>query len=134
MLERATVTTFVACDRVIEEANTRKKSVIGIFSNFHFEQLPARPPFPWFLFAQIKNLADGQHDITVNIVHDETQAVVFSATIEVKEEHPESVDLVLPVIAEFQKKGQHVVSLNIGGQQKAYFILSVEIQKRTLGG
>lgn len=87
MPDRANITTFVACERVIEEKGTGKKSVIGIFQNLSLRSLPSRLGGPWYVFAQLFGLDEEKVDITVNIVHDETQGVVFAAGLEMKQAH-----------------------------------------------
>lgn len=135
MADRVNVVTFVACEKVIEETGTGKKTVIGIFQNFNMKQLPSRFGGSWYVFAQIMGLDSGKVDVTVNIVHDETQGVVFAASIEIPESHPENVDLVLQADAtEFHKEGKHVVSLNIGGIQHGYFVLNVKLAPQSAGG
>jgi hypothetical protein len=87
------------------------------------------------VFAQIKNVDPGAHDITINIVHDDTHAVVLAASAEVPENHSQSVDLVIPGQgAEFQKEGKHVMTLNIDGIQAAYQVLNVSLIKQQQGG
>ena len=135
MADNVNVVTFVACEKVIQEAGSGKKSIIGIFQNFNMKQLPSRLGSAWFLFGQIMNLDPGKVDVTVNIVHDETQGVVFAASIEIPDGHPENADLMLQADAtEFRKEGKHVVSLNIGGMQYAHFVLKVVLTPQTSGG
>lgn len=132
--ERANATVFVACDRVIEEKDTGKKTLVGIFQNFHFQQLPARAPAPWYLVAQVQNMEPGKHDVTINIVHDETTGVVFAAGLEIPHEHPPDIDMVIfAQETQFHKEGKHVVTLNIDGNQSAYFVLNVNLRKQKVG-
>jgi hypothetical protein len=133
--ERANVTTFVCCDKVIEEAGNHKKTVIGIFRNFGFQELPARLAAPWFIYAQISSLDPGAHDMTINVVHDETTGVVFAAGLEIPDSHPPDIDLIVPAQpAEFHKEGKHVVTLNIDGGQAAYCVLTVSLRRQQIGG
>lgn len=130
MAEHANVKAFVACDKIIEEAKTQKKSLIGLFNNFNFPTLPARHS-SWFLFAQIANLEAGNRDITINIVHDATQGVVFSAKLSIPEKHPENIDICIPANPTvFDKEGNYDVTLNIDGSQHASFILKVALVKQ----
>ena len=135
MSEHVNVNCFVSCDRVITEAETGKKSVIGVFKNFNFKGLPSRFPAPWFIFAQLANVDAGQHNITINIVHDETQGVVFAASLEVAEDHPEDIELVMPAQGtEFSKEGKFVVSMNMNGSQIAYNVITVNLKTQQIGG
>lgn len=135
MADRASVVTFVACDMVVEEARSGKKTIVGIFQNFNMGRLPSIYGRPWFLFAQIHGLDPGTTDITVNIVHDETTGVVFAASVEVPDGHPENADIVLEATqTQFTKPGKHVVSLNINGQQYASFVLTVTLQPQPQRG
>lgn len=134
MAEHANVSTFVACDKVIQEEGTHKKTIIGIFKNFNFNNLPARFG-PWFIFAQISNLDSGKADVTINIVHDSTQGVVFAARLGIPEDHPEDIDICIRAdAAEFDKEGKYVATLNIDGQQCAYYVLTVSLTKQQTGG
>jgi hypothetical protein len=133
MVEPVNVTAFVACDKVIEESGNRKKTIIGIFRNFNFPELPSRFAAPWFLFAQISGLTAGKHDITVNVVHDATQGVVFASGMDIPEDHADNVDLIIPAQGtEFRKEGDHVATLSIDGTQVAYYVLRV-VLRRTPG-
>jgi hypothetical protein len=135
MVEHVNVTAFFCCDSVIEEARTGKKTIVGTFRNFHFQELPARFGSPWYIYAQISGVDPGRHDITVNIVHDETAGVVFAAALEIPEDHPEDIDLIIQAQpTQFAKPGKHVVSLNIDGTQVKYCVLNVELRKQKLGG
>ena len=129
------MTAFVCCDRVISEAGTGKKTIVGIFKNFNFAGLPARFSAPWFVYAQIANLDPGDHVITLNIVHDETQGVVFAANLEIKGEHPDDIDVVIPAHpTEFSREGKYVVSMNLNGSQIAYTVLNVALTPQRVGG
>ena len=131
MVDRLTVPVFLACDKVIEEAGSRKKSVIGVFQTFSFSSLPSRFGAPWFIFAQVFGLDDGNKDVTINIVHDSTMGVVFAAGIELPENRSSDVDLVIePTPTVFQKEGAHLVTLNIDGMQRASFSLSVKLVRQ----
>ena len=133
MLETVNVSVFVACDKVIEENINHKKTIVGIFRNFGFPELPARNAAPWFLFVQMSGLPAGKHDITVNVVHDATQGVVFAAGFDIPEDHAENVDLIIPAQStEFGNEGDHVATLNIDGTQVKCFALRV-VLKRTPG-
>jgi hypothetical protein len=61
--------------------------------------------------------------------------VIFAAGLEIPEEHPPDIDLILLAQpAEFHKEGKHVVTLNIDGKQAAYCVLTVTLKKRQIGG
>jgi len=134
MVERTRTATFVACDRVIEESNSKKKTVVGIFETLHMRELPSRFGDPWYIFAQLHGVDPGSHDLTLNIVHDQTQGGVLAANVSIPDEHPESIDLVIPARrVEFHKEGKYVATLNIDGEQRGYLVLSVALQHREIG-
>ncbi len=135
MTEHAKLEMLVCCDKVIEEAVNGKKTVIGIFRNFNFPSLPTAYALPWFIFAQITGLDSGGHSVAINVVHDQTQGVVFAAGLDIPDTHPENADLLIPVQnVMFQKPGKHVVSLNIDGRQLGYTVLTVTLQGAQIGG
>jgi hypothetical protein len=131
-----TVSAFVCCDKVIVEAGNNKKTVIGIFRNFNFMQLPSSSPAPWFIYAQISIRDPGAHTIAVNIAHDETVSVVFAASAEIDEKFPGGdLDLILPAHpAVFQKPGRHIVTMNVDGTPAASYTLHVTLQPSQIGG
>lgn len=106
-----------------------------MFRNFNFQTLPGRFGAPWFLFAQLLEVDPGSHEVTINIVHDQTTGVVFAAQFSIPEDHPPNLDVVIPAQGtEFHKTGSHVVTLNIDGTQAAYFILNVTLLSQQQGG
>jgi hypothetical protein len=134
MVERTRVATFVACDKVIEESKTKKKTVVGIFESLHMRQLPSRFGAPWYVFAQLHGVDPGSHVLTLNVVHDQTQGVVLAANVDIPDKHPENIDLVIPAQAvEFHKDGKYVATLNIDGEQSGYLVLNVVLQHQEIG-
>lgn len=135
MVEHVNINAFVCCDKVIREAETGKQTVVGIFQNFNFGKLPARFSAPWFIYAQLNSLDPGGHTVTVNIAHDDTNSVVYAATVEIDEDHPENVNIVLNgQPTEFTKAGEYDVTLNIDGLQQAHYLLTVNQKRQSIGG
>jgi len=133
--DHVNVNVFVCCDKVIEEAENHKKTIIGIFSNCHFAELPSRLAVPWFIFAKLSRVDPDSQVVTINVTHDETQGVVFAASIELKPHHPEDVDIIIPANSTtFTRPGKHVVTLNIDGTQVAHFVLNVSLRSLQIGG
>lgn len=104
-------------DRVIEETN-HKKGIIGTFTYFHSEKVPVVFP-PWFIYAAVSNLsAEEKHSFVVNIAHEETQAVIFSAGGELQVDGPKTVaELPIPVTTGFPKFGTYIVSFVVDGSE-----------------
>jgi len=119
-------------DRIITESNG-KKGLIGVFSNFNFQQFPAIAP-PWFIYAALANIS-GKHEFSINLVRDEAQHVVLpiAGEIDVQDDGKE-IEIILPINnLTFQKPGLHVLTLNIDGAQIASRILRVN-QVESSGG
>lgn len=115
---------LLCADRVITE-NNGKKGLIGVFSGFQFPAFPS-PPTHWFIYAGLANL-HGKQDFALNLVHEESQHVLFSVGGEISATtgHQE-VELVVPVAnLVFQRAGSYVLTLNVGGIPAASRVLRV---------
>ena len=77
---------IVFADKAIEE-NNGKKGLIGIFQSFNFTRFPTVPP-TWYVYVAFGNVAKGRHDVTVNVVHDDTGAVIVRSHGEVQVRTP----------------------------------------------
>ena len=58
------VSAILICDRVIEEAGTGKKTLVGIFERAHAPQVPALVPFA--IYARLTD-AEGDYRFRINI-------------------------------------------------------------------
>ena len=122
-------------DRIIVEEGTNKKSLVGTFSFFYADQVPAVFA-PWFIYAAATNLVpDEPHTFSVNIAHDDSQTVVFSAGGEFGVgERNATAELVLPVVrAPFPKFGDYPVQFNVDGREIATRNLRV-VERSQAGG
>jgi len=116
---------LLCCERVITEHNG-KKGLIGVFTQFNFPRVPAAN-LPWFVYAWVANLSAGSHTFTLNLVHDNTQAVVLSVggDVEVKEVGVD-VDLAVPVGSViFPKFGAYSLTFNVDMDQVGSRVLRV---------
>ena len=116
---------LLMADRVIVE-NTGKKGLIGVFGRFNFPDFPVVAP-QWFIYALITNIA-GKHEFSLNLVRDETQAVILpiAGEIDIPNEDAE-VELVLPINnLRIPRPGSHTLTLNVDGYPLASRILRIE--------
>ena len=120
-------------DRVIEESN-HKKGIIGTFTHFYADSCPATFS-PWFIYAAASNLSPNEpHTFSVNMIHGESRANVFSAGGELGVSKPNAVaELVLPVPnVVFPKFGEYTVEFNIDA--KELISRNLQIIPRKAGG
>ncbi len=73
-------------DKAIEE-NNGKKGLIGIFHSFNFPQFPTVAP-TWYVYIAFGNVAKDRHDVTVNVVNDDTGSVIVRSHEEVQVRTP----------------------------------------------
>ena len=107
------VNALLIADKVITEDNG-KKALIGIFDTIHFPEFPAQSP-PWFIFAQVANLS-GHHEISFNLVREQSQEVVFSIAGEVDVQAGKGIDFAMQVGGfVFNKSGDYVLTVHIDG-------------------
>ena len=65
-------------DKVIVEQHTNKKSAIGIFTEVNSRIFPTQIP-PWYILSMVGNLSVGAHQFGINISHDGSTSVIWSA-------------------------------------------------------
>ena len=126
---------FVAlllADRIVTEDN-QKKVIVGTFTQFRVQKVPASLP-PWFIYAAVTNLV-GDHSFSLNLVLDSSQQVIFSAGGNVTVDDPRRVvELVIPApTVVFPEAGTYVVLFNIDGGQLGSRILDVAIAEQERG-
>ncbi|MEI8095945.1 MAG: hypothetical protein WCG80_17175 [Spirochaetales bacterium] len=111
-------------DRVIREDNG-KTGIIGSFSQFNFPSFPAPITFPWVVFFAIANLR-GKHTISMNLVHDDTQSVVFPISMEIDAPGDVNLEITIPApIIILPKPGDYSLTLNVDGFPLCSRILKV---------
>lgn len=106
-------------DRVFREDNG-KFGVLGIFDAFNFPQFPIVTP-PWGIFILLSNLSSGKHPLTINLVHDQTDAVVlpFVGELNIAEEDaPAQINLPVNGVL-LPAPGDYTLTLNLDGKQIA---------------
>lgn len=103
------------CDHLIEEKNSNKKSLIGIFSVIFGERFPLQFR-PFWLYVSFTNLA-GEHTFAINILLEKTKNVVFSAGGKVNSDSSNAIiELPIPVgPVVFPEPGEYGVTLHIDG-------------------
>ena len=116
---------IVFADKAIEE-NNGKKGLIGIFQSFNFTQFPTVAPI-WYVYVACGNVAKGRHDVTVNVVHDDTGSVIVRSHGEVQVRTPAAeVELVFPMEgAAFRAPGAHWLTVTLDRAQIGHRVLHV---------
>ena len=90
------VIAILTCDRVITEAKTNKKTVVGIFDRWVFPQLPAH--FQFWLYARLID-AEGEYAFRVKVIRledDERLAEALTNPIKIADTLMGAADLALP--------------------------------------
>lgn len=129
-MSEVVVYALLFADKVIIEQQTDKKSAIGIFTDFNLQKFPTQPP-PWHILCMVGNLSAGQHQFGINISHDGSTSVIWSAGGEF--ELPDSgmnIELALEVAAQFPKPGRYTVSVHIDGSATPVLARGIEVHKR----
>lgn len=103
----------ICADKAIEEKNG-KKGLIGIFQGFTFARFPIVAP-TWYVYVALGNVSQGRHDVTVNVVRDDTGAVIFRSHGAVQVSAPAAeVEIVCPMAATaFRSPGVHWLTVTI---------------------
>lgn len=116
---------LLCAERVITEARTNRKTIVGTFSTFHSTRFPARFP-PWFVYLTFTNIA-GNHDVALNIYHTANAVTVYSTMAKVDIPRPDAlVELDIPVVnAAFPEAGRYAVSVTIDGMELGQRSLTV---------
>lgn len=73
-----TVVALLLCDQVIIDAQTKKKSLIGVFDNINWFGNPA--PVTLAVYAKLKD-AEGMYNFTVRVVSLKDESVVTSLEV-----------------------------------------------------
>jgi hypothetical protein len=105
------VLSFLLCDQIITEANTTKKSLIGLFDRLFVRSLPAFHPVVW-VFAKLAD-AEGEYKFRVEVVRLESDRPVGRA-ISPNAEVPsrlQNIDLVLRLPIPFEELGTYEFQL-----------------------
>ena len=116
---------IVFADKAIEE-NNGKKGLIGIFQSFNFARFPTVAP-TWYVYVAFGNVAKGRHDVTVNVLHDDTGSVIVRSHGEVQVRTPAAdVELVFPMAgAAFRAPGVHWLTVTLDQAQIGSRVLHV---------
>ena len=117
---------LLTADRVIQEGNG-KHSVIGIFNHLTVDQFPAPMP-PWGIYVAVANVSKGKHTFAVNIAHDNSDSVLWSAGGEVQVEEPGGLEMGLSVAVTFPVEGKYTVSFHV--DRDVALTRSIQIAKR----
>lgn len=124
---------LLCADSVIVEEHTKKRTIIGTFTQFHSQRFPA--VFPrWAIYVSLTNI-DGEHDLTVNIVQRSNNFNVYSATGKLSvSDRNGVVELSLPVInARFQEPGVYGITAELDNREFGHRILTVNEIKQSGG-
>ncbi len=116
---------IVFADKAIEE-NNGKKGLIGIFQSFNFARFPTVAP-TWYVYVALGNVSKGRHDVTVNIVHDDTGSVIVRSHGEVQvRTSAADVEIVFPMAgAAFRAPGLHWLTVTLDQTQIGSRVLHV---------
>jgi hypothetical protein len=116
---------IVFADKAIEE-NNGKKGLIGIFQSFNFAGFPTVAP-TWYVYVALGNVSKGRHDVTVNIVHDDTGSVIVRSHGEVQvRTSAADVEIVFPMAgAAFRSPGVHWLTVTLDQTQIGSRVLHV---------
>ena len=116
---------IVFADKAIEE-NNGKKGLIGIFQSFNFARFPTVAP-TWYVYVAFGNVSKGGHDVTVNVVHDDTSSVIVRSHGEVQvRTSATDVEIVFPMAgAAFRSPGVHWLTVTLDQTQIGSRVLHV---------
>ena len=116
---------IVCADKAIEE-NNGKKGLIGIFHSFNFERFPTIAP-TWYVYVAFGNVAKGKHEVTVNVVHDDTGSVIVRSHGEVQVRGAAAdVEMAFPMAgAGFRSPGVHWLTVTLDQAQIGSRVLRV---------
>ena len=116
---------IVFADKAIEE-NNGKKGLIGIFQSFNFARFPTVAP-TWYVYVAFGNVSKGRHDVTVNVVHDDTGSVIVRSHGDVQvRTSAADVEIVFPMAgAAFRSPGLHWLTVSLDQTQIGSRVLHV---------
>ena len=118
-------------DQVIEEQGTNKKTIVGVFTQFHSATFPVQFP-PWWIYVALDNVS-GTSQFALNLVHDATEQIVvaISGQIDVKDS-PDGIEMHYRIpSAVFPSPGMYNLTLKIDGHQVGSRVLKVTQIKRS---
>ncbi len=106
---------LLTAEKVITEEKTQRKTIVGTFTTLHSRSFPCRFP-PWWVYASVTNVT-GEHDFVINLVHDSSEHVVFSAGGKVNVRDPRAViELGIPMPnVRFPQPGSYNLQLKLDG-------------------
>lgn len=108
---------LLTADRIIEERNG-KKALIGVFDHFNLTSFPSVGIPPWYIYISVANLSEGKHQCVVNVVADESHAVLFSSSGELEvNDTIAPVEVIMPVSVVFPSPGIYTVTLHLNGEE-----------------
>lgn len=110
---------LLCADRIITEAQTHKKSIIGTFNSLHARRFPAIFP-PWFVYASFTNLDAGRsYEIVVAIDTLEGDGHLFEARAALNHAgRTDQVEIAIPVPqVRFPEPGSYRVGVSIEGRE-----------------
>jgi len=115
MLSDAVGIALLFCDHLVEEKNSSKKTLVGIFSVIFGQKFPLVFR-PFWIYASLTNLV-GEHPFAINIVSDVAKNVVFSAGGRMNVKGQDAVvELIIPVqLITFLEPGKYGVTLHVDG-------------------
>ena len=116
---------IVFADKAIEE-NNGKKGLIGIFQSFNFARFPTVAP-TWYVYVALGNVSKGRHDVTINVIHDDTGSVIVRSHGQVQvRTSAADVEIVFPMAgAAFRAPGLHWLTVTLDQTQIGSRVLHV---------
>jgi hypothetical protein len=116
---------IVFADKAIEE-NNGKKGLIGIFQSFNFARFPTVAP-TWYVYVALGNVSKGRHDVTINVIHDDTGSVIVRSHGQVQvRTSAADVEIVFPMAgAAFRSPGVHWLTVTLDQTQIGSRVLHV---------
>jgi len=107
---------LLCAERVITEERTRKRTIVGTFTNFRARSFPAAFP-PWFVYVSFTNV-EGDHTLTLNISNRDTDLTVYSAGANFSSnDKTGQAELSIPIPnARFPEPGKYEVYVSIDGR------------------
>jgi hypothetical protein len=116
---------IVFADKAIEE-NNGKKGLIGIFQSFNFAGFPTVAP-TWYVYVALGNVSKGRHDVTINVIHDDTGSVIVRSHGQVQvRTSAADVEIVFPMAgAAFRSPGVHWLTVTLDQTQIGSRVLHV---------
>ena len=116
---------IVFADKAIEE-NNGKKGLIGIFQSFNFARFPTVAP-TWYVYVALGNVSKGRHDVTINVIHDDTGSVIVRSHGQVQvRTSAADVEVVFPMAgAAFRAPGVHWLTVTLDQTQVGSRVLHV---------